>query len=47
MYGNGSRSKQNKKDPEHPFVDTGKQKTCAKFQQKISNSRIVGASQSF
>ena len=26
-----SRSKPNKKNPEHPFVDNGKKKTCAKF----------------
>ena len=32
---NNSRSKQNKKNPEHPFLDIGKLETYAKFQQKI------------
>ena len=41
------RSKQNKKSLERPFVDIGKQKTCAKFQQKILNSMIVGSRQNF
>ena len=31
----------------HPFVDIIKQKMCAKFQQKILKSMVVGASQSF
>ena len=44
---NNSRSKQNKKNPKHPFVDIGKTETCAKFQQKILNSMVVGACQSF
>ena len=44
---NNSRSKQNKKNPKHPFVDITKYKTCAKFQQKILNSMVVGAPQSF
>ena len=35
------------KNPTQAFVDIGKQKTCAKFQQKILNSRIVGGRQSF
>ena len=35
------------KHPAHPFVDITKQKTCAKFQQKILNSMVVGAPQSF
>ena len=35
-----------KKNPTHSFVDIGKQKTCAKFQQNILNCRIVGARQS-
>ena len=47
MFKNNSRSKQNKKHPTHPFVDNGKQKTCAKFQQKILNCRVVEARQSF
>ena len=36
-----------KKNPTHPFVDIGKLKMCAKFQQKILNCRVVGARQSF
>ena len=40
-------SKQNKKNPEHPFVDIIKYKTCAKFQQKILNSMVVGARSQF
>ena len=36
-----------KKYPPHPFVDIGKQITCAKFQQKILNCGVVGAHQSF
>ena len=44
---NNSRSKQNKKNPEHSFVDIGKYETCAKFQQKILNSVVAGARQSF
>ena len=33
---NNSRSKQNKKNSEHPFVDIGKTETRAKIQQKYS-----------
>ena len=44
---NNSRYKQNRKNPEHLFVHIGKQETCVKFQQKILNSRVVGARQSF
>ena len=44
---NKSRSKQNKTNPAHHLVDITKQKICAKFQQKILNSIIVGARQSF
>ena len=29
-----SRSKQNKKNPEHTFVDIAKDEICVKFQQK-------------
>ena len=36
-----------KKSSEHSFVDSGKKETCAKFQQKILNSMVVGVSQSF
>ena len=44
IFINNSRSKQN---PTHPFVDIIKQKTCAKFQQKILNSMVIEARQSF
>ena len=44
---NNSRSKQNKENPEHPFVHIGKTKMCTKFYQKILNSVVVGARQSF
>ena len=47
ILANNSSSKQNKKNPEHPFVDTGKYETCAKLQQKLSESMVVGACQSF
>ena len=39
------RSKQNEKNPEDPFVDIGRWKTCAKLQQKILNSVVAGACQ--
>ena len=35
------------KNPTHPFVDISKTETCGKFQQKILNSTLVGARQSF
>ena len=35
------------KNPEHPFVDSGKQERCAKFQHKILNSMVAGARQNF
>ena len=44
---NNSRSNQNKRNPTHPFVDIGKTETCAKFQQKILISTVVGARQIF
>ena len=47
IFINNSRSKQNKKSPRHPSVDIGKKETCAKFQQKILNCRVVWAHQSF
>ena len=47
IFANNSRSKQNKKNTEHSFVDIGKWETCAKFQQKILICRVVGARQSF
>ena len=37
----------NKKNPEHPFVEIVKWETCAKFHQKILNFLVVGARQSF
>ena len=42
-----SRSKQNKKNPTHALIDITKQKTCAKFQQKILSPMVVGAGESF
>ena len=42
-----SRSKQDKENFEQAFVDIVKQKTCAKFQQKILNFVVVGDRQSF
>ena len=36
-----------KKNPEYPFADIGKYETFTKLQQKILNSMIVGARQSF
>ena len=44
---NNSRSKQNKENLTHPFVDTGKTETYGKFQQNILNCTVVGARQSF
>ena len=44
---NNSISKQNKKNPTHPFIDIRKREKCAKFQQRILNSTVVGALQSF
>ena len=38
-----SRSKQNKRNSTHPFVDIIKLETCAKFQQTILNTMVVGA----
>ena len=46
-FANNSRSKQILKNLEHSLVDIGIKETCAKFQQKILNSTVVGASQSF
>ena len=45
LFANNSRSKQNKKNLEHTFVDIGKLETYAKFQQKTLNSRVVGGHQ--
>ena len=44
---NNSKSKQNKENATHFFVDITKQRTCVKFQQKILKSIVVGARQSF
>ena len=41
FFANNSRSKQNKKNPEHPFLDIGKNETCAKFQQSSSLSKFL------
>ena len=35
------------KNPTHPFVDIRKTETYIKFQQKVLNSAVVGARQSF
>ena len=47
IFNNNPRSKQNIKNPEHPFVHIIKWETCAKFQQKILKFTVVGAHQSF
>ena len=47
IFANNSRSNQNKKNPEHSFVDIGKQETRAKFRQKILKSKVLGARQIF
>ena len=47
IFINDSRSKQNLKNPEHPFVEIIKWKTYTIFHQKILNFVVVGASQSF
>ena len=44
---NKSRSKQNKKNPAHHFVDITKYKTRANIQQKILKSMVVAGCQSF
>ena len=44
---NNSRSKQNKKNRTHAFVDIVKTETCGKFKQKILSCTVVGAPQSF
>ena len=47
IFIDNSRFKQNRKNPEHAFLGIIKQKICAKFQQKILNSVVVGARQNF
>ena len=47
IFINRSRSKQNKKNSEHFFVDIVNQETCANFQQKILNFVAVAACESF
>ena len=44
---NNSRSKQNKKNSEDPFVDIGKTETRAKIQQKIFGNMEVRTRQGF
>ena len=43
---NNARSEQNETNLEDSFEHIGKRKTCAKFQQNLLNSMVVGA-QSF
>ena len=45
IFIDNSRSEQNKKILEHPFVEISKQGTCARFQQKILNFMLIGACQ--
>ena len=47
IFIDNSRSKQNRKNPEHPFVGVTNKETCAKFHQKILNFVAVGARRSF
>ena len=47
IFANYSRSRQNKENSEHPFVDTSKHETCAKFHKKTLNAMVVGARQNF
>ena len=42
IFINNSRSKQNKRNLDHPFVDIIRQ-MCEKFQQKILKSVVFGA----
>ena len=44
---NNSSSKQNKQNPTQAFVDIDEYGTSAKFQQKLIQSLVVGARQSF
>ena len=46
IFINNSRPKQNKKYPEHPFVEIVKLETCVKFQQKIL-TMVVWSSSKF
>ena len=46
IFANNSRSKQNK-NLTHSFVGIGKFETCAKFQEKTLNCRVVITRQSF
>ena len=45
IFANNSRSTQNNINPTDSFVDIGKKETCAKFQPKILNCRVLGARQ--
>ena len=40
-------NKKKTRNPAHPFVDIGKNRTCAKSQQKLLKSMTVVARQSF
>ena len=42
-----SRSKQNKKNPEHSFVDISKKVTCVKFELKILKYMVARPCGSF
>ena len=39
--------KQNKENPDHRFVDIGKQTTCVRLEPKLVSPMVVGARQSF
>ena len=48
IFRNNSRPKQNKKNPEHYFVEIAKKETIKKkYLQKIFNSMVVRARQNF
>ena len=47
IFINNLKSKQNKKNLEHPLVDIVKHETCAKFQQKTLNFTVIEACQRF
>ena len=47
ILANNSRSNPNKNKSEHPFEHIDKCETCARFQQKLSYSKVVGGRQSF
>ena len=47
IFANDSRSEQNIKNPEHAFVDIGKQETCVNLSKRILSAMAVGTCQSF